>query len=174
MGLIDHAIDRVNLHECMSINPTAPTSHQDIRVVLVDRAVNEHGLFLEACKKNGVEAILYDGSTTRSEMLDQLSKITENGNSQRKIISVGIVFHGTGNSGGVFLDGESFFSEKNTQWLTDLCNDQHLERLDFISCETAKHNTWTEFYATLEKKTSVLGTAIGRSDKLYVDILFRC
>ncbi len=162
MGLIDHAIDRVNLHEY----PTTTTSYPDIRVVLVDRAVNEHGLFLEACQKKGIEAILYDGSTRHSDIINQLSKITKNGNGQRKIISVGIVFHGTGNSGGVFLDGESFFSEKNTQWLANLCHDQHLERLDFISCETAKHNTWSEFYTMLEKKTGVLGTAIGRSDKL--------
>ena len=160
MGLIEEAIGRVDLSRSMSIPIHLTRSHDAIRVVLIDRSVKEHGLFLEACQKKGVETILYDGLSTRTDIL---SKILEKG---VPISSIGLVFHGTGSSGGVFLDGESFFSEKNTQWLADLCNGQHLERLDFISCETAKHASWNEFYAILEEKSGDLGTAIGRSDKL--------
>lgn len=159
MGLIDDTIGQAN-----SPSFTFDQSlYRTVNVVLIDRAVQEHGVFMDACLKKGVEAILYDGSTTRAEMLGQLYNIVEGGT---KISSVGIVFHGTGRSGGVFLDDESFFSEKNTQWLIDLCNSQHLERLDFISCETAKHSTWSDFYAILEEGGRGIGTAIGRSDQL--------
>ena len=119
-------------------------------VMLIDSSVPDAQLFVSSVNSNTLP-IMYSRSTTKTDIRDQLKEFTT-------IQRIGIVFVNAGPPQ-MFLDNESFTTNDNTSFMTSLVQDFHVERVDYLGCNTLKDDEWVNYYNTLTTTGLIVGAS---------------
>jgi intracellular multiplication protein IcmE len=87
------------------------------------------------------------------ELLSSLNGI------QQTITRMALAFHYSPSY--IFLENEDMFSENNKQFLIDIIKNYHIQRMDFLACNTLRDMEWKSFYDNIVSETNVI---LGASD----------
>lgn len=132
-------------------------------ILLIDSDVQNHQIFYDSVNTNTLP-IIYSQNSNRDELNDYLKKFN---NIQR----IGIVFNDALIKTKIFMNNELFFTEKditeqtdlsqNCQFMINLILQQNIQNIDFLVCNSLKHDNWKKYYDLLKLKT---GVNVGASD----------
>ena len=127
-----------------------------VNILLIDRFVRDYNVFVTSVNSSTLP-IVYSNTTTRRQILSQLSDLTT-------IDRIGIAFSNEGNT--LFLENGSFFGD-NMNFIISLIQEKNVKNIDYLGCNTLNTPGWKEYYAILTEQTGVIvGASSNRTGNL--------
>ena len=119
-------------------------------VLLIDQTIPDYAIFVTSVNASTLP-IVYSSTTTRNEILSQLSVYTS-------IDRIGIAF--SNNGGNLFLENQPFFDSTpfsdNMNFILQVIQQWNVKNIDYLGCNTLNTPGWNEYYASLLEQTGVI------------------
>ena len=131
---------------CSKINNTP---NQFANVLLIDRQVFSHQLFVDSVNSNTFP-IVYSTMSSKKDMLTLLQTNFTN------INRIGIVFTSSLEKPKTFLDCKSLFNPENQEFIIDIIKEFQVKNIDFLACNTLNYPNWVNYYTILSQNTNVI------------------
>ena len=132
-------------------------------ILLIFNEVQSYEQLVNSCNQNTL-TIVYSIYSSKQELLE-IVDLCPNLN------RLGIAFHDSQlNQPKLFLDNLPFFLDSdlvenvyspNTQFIIDLINNNKLQHIDYLACNTLNYSNWVQYYNIIYDKT---GVTVGASD----------
>jgi hypothetical protein len=117
-----------------------------MNILLIDGSIEQFEILANSCNQTTI-SIVYSNKTTRNELNNKLSQY-------KNIKRVALAFHYSPNY--IFLENENIFSANNTNFFIDLIDNNNIENIDFLACNTLQDINWKQFYDKIVKETNVV------------------
>ena len=114
-------------------------------VLLIDQSIPDYGVFVSSVNASTIP-IVYSRTTTRNELLTQLSAYTS-------IDRIAIAF--SNNGANLFLENQPFFGN-NMNFIIQVIQQFNVKNIDYLACNTLNTPGWNEYYASLLEQTGVI------------------
>ena len=114
-------------------------------LLLVDSSIPDYQVFVTSVNSSTIP-VLYSNTTTRTEILTQLSAYTS-------IDRIGIAFSNNGYN--IFLENDMFFGD-NMNFIISLIQEKNVKNIDYLACNTLNSSTWVQYYNTITEQTGVI------------------
>ena len=113
-------------------------------VILIDSSLLDYQVFVNSVNASTIP-ILYSKTTTRAEILSQLSTYTS-------IDRIAIAFSNDGFN--LFLENQTFFDNMN--FIIQLIQQYSVKHIDYLACNTLNFSAWVQYYNTIADQTGVI------------------
>jgi hypothetical protein len=127
-------------------------------ILLIDNTVVQHEQFYNSVKSDTL-GIIYNLNSTSSELVNFLKT------NFTQIDRIGFVFNNTNIMNKTFLDNNNFFINEdltsnkyssNVELVLWIISTFNIKNIDYLSCESLKHDNWKNYFNLLNKESNVI------------------
>ena len=152
-------------------HPNISHGHSFTNVLLVDKRIADHNVFVESVNSNTFP-IAFSVFSSKTELTALLQTYFTN----IERLAIAFTTEPTPDIQNYFLDNSPYFNtndisipftsdstqySENVAHLIHLVNSFHIQNLDFLGCNTLQYDTWTTYYDILTRST---GAIVGASN----------
>jgi hypothetical protein len=136
-------------------------------ILLIDYTVVQSEQFFNSVNTDTLAIIYYSNSTSKELVNFLKTNFTQ-------LSRIGFVFNNININSKLFIDNSNFFIEKdlenntqnystNIELILWICSTFNIGNIDYLACESLKHDDWKSYFNLLNKSTGVI---VGASDDL--------